>query len=373
VNKYKILIALFALPIICLSEVNSQFVPEINTKLVLEQGFEVSIFSKDLNSPRQMAEGEDGTIFVGERSGQIIALRDLDNNGQADFKRIIAKNLTLSTGISIFQGDIYFSEVNKIWKIENIEAWLRENPSLSAFPKKTLVTDKLPSDTWHGWKWLQHDEQGRLHLNVGAPCNVCLPDNPQYASILRIDNGELKYVARGVRNSVGFAFHPETKKLFFTDNGRDWLGDDSPSCELNRVDFDGQFFGYPFKHAKNVKDPEFGDLNPGYEFIDPILELGAHVAPTGVAFYEGSMFPERMKHNLFVTLHGSWNRSEKVGYKVIRIRIDEQGNVIESSDFISGWLRNGNVTGRPSAPFVMRDGSVLLSDDKANLIYRVTF
>ncbi len=341
--------------------------------LIIEPGFNISIYAKNLDAPRQMAESEDGTIFVGEKGGQVIALRDTDKNGQADFKRVIARNLTLSTGVSIYNGDIYFSEVSKIWKIENIENWLNTNPALKEYPKKILVTDNLPNDTWHGWKWLKHDHKGSLYFNVGAPCNICLSDNPQYASILRLEDDEWIHVAKGVRNSVGFAFHPQTQKLFFTDNGRDWLGDDSPSCELNRVDVEGQFFGYPFKHATDVKDPEFGDTNPGYDFIDPILELGAHVAPTGVAFYKGSMFPEQMKNNLFIALHGSWNRSTKVGYKVIRVVFDEQGNVIESNDFISGWLKDGNVSGRPSAPFAMNDGSLLLSDDKANLIYRITF
>ncbi|MDA8526753.1 PQQ-dependent sugar dehydrogenase, partial [Gammaproteobacteria bacterium] len=197
--------------------------------------------------------------------------------------------------------------------------------------------------------------------------------NPQFATILKYKNDSIEYVARGVRNSVGFDFHPVTKKLFFTDNGRDWLGDDSPSCELNKVDFNGQFFGYPYIHATNVVDPEYGSMNSGYDLVDPIFELGAHVAPTGVSFYSGNMFPSYMKNNLFIALHGSWNRSEKVGYKVLRVELDENDNIISSSDFISGWLKNGKVSGRPSAPLVLNDGSMLLSDDKANVIYRISF
>jgi glucose/arabinose dehydrogenase len=151
------------------------------------------------------------------------------------------------------------------------------------------------------------------------------------------------------------------------------MGDDTPSCELNRVDVNGQFFGYPYKHASNVKDPEFGDVNSGFDFVDPILELGAHVAPTGVAFYYGQMFPARMQNNLFIALHGSWNRSSKVGYKVLRVSFDGNGNVIDVTDFISGWLNDETVFGRPAAPFVLSDGSMLLSDDKANVIYRITY
>jgi len=342
-------------------------------KLILEPGFKISIFADNLSSPRQIAEGKNGTIFVGERTGQIIALSDSDKNGEADYKKVIAKDLQLSTGVSIFNGDLYFSEVSKIWKIQNIESWLKDNISNSDLPKKELVTDELPSDTWHGWKWLKHDEQGQLYFNVGAPCNICLSKNSQYASILRINDSGWQHVAKGVRNSVGFDFHPITKKLFFTDNGRDWMGDDTPSCELNRLDVNGQFFGYPYKHASNVRDPEFGDINSGFDFVDPILELGAHVAPTGVAFYDGSMFPAKMQNNLFIALHGSWNRSSKVGYKVLRVSFDANGNVIDSTDFISGWLQDERVFGRPSAPFILSDGSMLLSDDKANVIYRITY
>tara|TARA_B100001559_G_C16487616_1_gene616825 strand:+ start:1001 stop:2113 length:1113 start_codon:yes stop_codon:yes gene_type:complete len=358
---------------ICFLLINYKLLAENLDSLIIEPGFELSIFATDLDSPRQMAEGKNGTIFVAERGGQILGLIDSDNNGQADSKIIIADNLSYSTGISLFEGDLYFSEISKIWKIENIEEFLSKQSSRQEMPKKILVVDNLPDDTWHGWKWLKHDQDGSLYFNIGAPCNICLSENPQYASILKFKDGDLSYVAKGVRNSVGFDFHPITKKLFFTDNGRDWLGDDSPSCELNRVDSDGQFFGYPYKHATNVYDPEYGNIKSGYDFIDPILELGAHVAPTGISFYEGNMFPKEMTNNLFIVLHGSWNRSEKVGYKVLRVELDENENVISSSDFISGWLKNGKVSGRPSAPLVISDGSFLLSDDKANVIYRITY
>ena len=362
------------LMILLLLSSSSSFLLAINlSQLSLDDGFNISIFAENLNAPRQMAEGKNGTIFVGERGGQIVALRDTDNNGVADSKIIIANDLTFSTGLSLYKGDLYFSEISTIWKIENIEDWINKHGIDSQMPTKVLVVDNLTDDKWHGWKWLKHNQDGALYFNIGAPCNICLSDNPQFASILKFKDGIIDYVAKGVRNSVGFDFHPMNNKLFFTDNGRDWLGDDSPSCELNRVDFEGQFFGYPFKHASNIVDPEFGTVNTGYDFVDPILELGAHVAPTGVAFYTGSMFPSQMKNNLFIALHGSWNRSSKVGYKVIRVSFDKNGNVEESNDFISGWLKGDSVSGRPSAPFVLSDGSMLLSDDKANVIYRITY
>ncbi len=341
--------------------------------LSLEDGFQISIYAENLDSPRQMAEGKNGTIFVGERNGKILALRDLDNNGQVDSKIIVADGLTYSTGVSLFNGDLYFSEISQIWKIENVEDWIANYSINSKLPERILVVDNLPDDKWHGWKWLKHDQDGGLYFNVGAPCNICLSENPQYASILKYKDGDLSYVATGVRNTVGFDFHPISNKLYFTDNGRDWLGDNSPSCELNRLDFEGQFFGYPYKHASDVIDPEFGDINPGYDFVDPILELGAHVAPTGVSFYAGDMFPKEMRNNLFIALHGSWNRTKKVGYKLIRVQIDADGAVLNSSDFVSGWLRDEKVSGRPSAPFMKSDGSLLLTDDKANVIYRITY
>ena len=339
--------------------------------LKLDPGFKISIFASDLDQPRQMIESKNGTIFIGERSGQIIALLDSDGNGQADSKRVIADDLTYSTGVSIFGGDLYFSEISKIWKIQDIENWLQKNSS--GFPEKILVTQDLPEDKWHGWKWLQHNAEGDIYTNVGAPCNICISENPQYASIIRLSDDNWEYVARGVRNSVGFDFHPETNKLYFGDNGRDWLGDDSPSCELNRVDEDGLFYGFPYQHALNVKDPEYGDLESGYDYVDPILELGAHVAPTGLAFYDGEMFPKKYKNNIFITLHGSWNRSKKVGYKVIRVVLDGEGDVVDTKDFISGWLDGEKVLGRPAAPLIVSDGSLLISDDKANVIYRITY
>lgn len=338
--------------------------------LSVEKDLKIEIYASEIDSPRQMAQGSDGRLYVGSmRSGKIFALRDTDINGEIDSKELVAENLTYATGVSFHDGDLYFSEIDKIWKIENISSQL--NNDSSKLPIKVLVSDNLPKDKWHGWKWLAHDDSGRLYTNVGAPCNVCLRDDQRYASILRLNENEWNYVARGVRNSVGFAFHPDSKKLFFTDNGRDWLGDDSPSCELNRVDQEGQFFGFPYMHATNVSDPEFGNLNSGFDFVSPIEELGAHVAPTGMIFYTGDLL-SKFKNNIFITLHGSWNRSSKVGYKVIRIALDEYGNVLEKSDFISGWLKNDKVLGRPAAPFMMKDGSILISDDKLNVIYRVT-
>ena len=190
---------------------------------------------------------------------------------------------------------------------------------------------------------------------------------------MRFRDSKWSIVARGVRNSVGFDFNPQNNRLYFTDNGRDWLGDNLPSCELNVLLDDGDFFGFPYLHANDVVDPDFGESDHGYEINKPILELGPHVAPTGITFYSGNHFPASYTNNAFITLHGSWNSSKKVGYKVIRVEFDDNGLVNKHSDFMTGFLSGEQVIGRPAAPFEMSDGSLLISDDYSNLIYRVTY
>jgi len=338
--------------------------------LEVPNGFAIEIFAKDIDAPRQMAQGDRGFIFVGSRkAGELIVIKDFDNNGISDYKRVIADSLNQPSGVSFYDGDIYFSEIDKIWKIENIEQWLVANPS--GMPEKVLVSRSLPDDEWHGWKWIAHNQDGDLFTNIGAPCNVCLKDDQRYASIVKFEGNEWIPVARGVRNSVGFDFHPTSGELYFGDNGRDWLGDDSPSCELNRLKNEGLHFGFPYLHASDVIDPEFGNLAHGYDIQLPILELGAHVAPTGLTFYDHDGFGSEYTNNIFIALHGSWNRSSKVGYKLVRIILDSSGNAVDMEDFVTGFLDHQNVLGRPSAPMLMRDGSLLLSDDKSNTIFRI--
>jgi len=338
--------------------------------LQIPNGFVIEIFAQDINAPRQMAQGERGYIFVGSRkAGELIVIKDSDNNGISDYKRVIANSLNQPSGISFYNGDIYFSEIDKIWKIENIEQWLDSNSS--GVPEKVLVSSSLPSDEWHGWKWIAHNKAGEIFTNIGAPCNICLKDDQRYSSIVKFESNEWIPIARGVRNSVGFDFHPASGELYFGDNGRDWLGDDSPSCELNRLEQEGSHFGFPFLHASDVLDPEFGNLAHGYDIKLPILELGAHVAPTGLIFYDHDAFGSEYTNNIFIALHGSWNRSSKVGYKLVRIILDEKGNALAMEDFVTGFLDDQTVLGRPSAPMLMNDGSLLLSDDKSNTIFRI--
>lgn len=346
-------------------------------KLTLPDGFKISIYASNIESPRQITQSENGYIFVGSKNGDsIIALIDKDNDGIIENKYIVAKDLENPTGVTYWNKDLYFSEIDKIWKIENIDKWVESYDD--QIPKKELYFDGLPSDRWHGFKYIDFGPDGNMYIPVGVPCNICLEPqkkDPRYAAIHKLSNGKLIPVAEGVRNSVGFDWHPITKKMYFSDNGRDWLGDDSPSCELNVINEEGSFYGYPYKHAKNVIDPKFGNLIPtiNREFIDPIAELGPHVAPLGISFYGDSMFPKKYQNGVFIALHGSWNRTKKSGYKIVFVNLDDNGNYLYQEDFINGWLEDENAWGRPVSPFVMNDGSLLISDDKYNAIYRVQY
>jgi glucose/arabinose dehydrogenase len=348
-------------------------------KLNLPKNFEISIFANNLESPRQMAETKNGFVIVGSKSGQsIYALHDNNNDGTADMKILIAKDLQNPTGVTVHKNDLYFSEIDKIWIIKNIDNWLLSGEQ-DTLPEKEIYIDDLPSETWHGFKYLGFGPDDNLYIPIGVPCNICLEPqskDKRFAAIHKYQDGKLVTVASGVRNSVGFDWHPENKKLYFSDNGRDWLGDESPSCELNVLDVEGSFFGYPYKHAKNVIDPEFGNLIPNVDkdFIDPIAELGPHTAPLGIAFYDKNEFPEKYKNSLFIALHGSWNKyNGKSGYKVIFVKLDSNGEYVYQEDFITGWLEDEKDWGRPVSPFIMSDGSMLISDDKYDAIYRVKY
>ncbi len=346
-------------------------------KLNVPYGFEIAIFADKLDTPRQLTETDEGYVIAGSKNGdKIYALLDQDLDGYAEKRILLADNLKNPTGVTVYGGDLYFAEIDTIWIIKEIDNWL--NSDSESLPTKSIYMNNLPSETWHGFKYIDFGPDGNLYIPVGVPCNICLEpqtNDKRFAAIHKYVDGELVTVADGVRNSVGFDWHPVTKKMYFSDNGRDWLGDDSPDCELNVIETEGSFYGYPFKHAKNVIDPEFGYLIPSInkKFIDPIAELGPHVAPLGIAFYDQDIFPAKYKNSLFVALHGSWNRTKKSGYKLVFIQLDEEGNYVSQEDFITGWLSSESAWGRPVSPYIMSDGSMLLSDDKHNVVYRISY
>lgn len=346
-------------------------------KLSLPAGFHIEVYAENVKNARQMALGDNGTVFVGTRGeGAVHAVIDEDGNGKADKVVKIAENMNMPSGLAYRDGALYVAEVSKVHKYAEIEK------KMSGPLTSEIVISGLPEDRHHGWKNIDFGPDGKLYVPIGAPCNICETnggkefDNPLYASIVRFDveTGEKEWVARGVRNSVGFAWHPQSKELWFSDNGRDWMDDETPPCEINRVTTAGEHFGYPYFHGGTIPDPEFGEGKKAGDYVKPAHNLGAHVAPLGIHFYQGDMFPAEYKKRLLVAEHGSWNRSKKAGYRVMMATI-ENNKVTEYQPFIEGWLEEKEDTawGRPVALLAMPDGSVLLSDDFADTIYRVTY
>ncbi|MFA0812877.1 PQQ-dependent sugar dehydrogenase [Microbulbifer epialgicus] len=333
----------------------------------MPEGFELSYFAEDVETARQLARSESGTVFSGSFSAKkVYAFKDTNNDDKADKRWLLMENLRAPTGIAYKDGDLYVADINKIIRFPDIDENLDN-------PKSEIVYDQFPTDRHHGWKFLRFDQSGRLIVPVGAPCNICNADE-NYSKIFSLDlaSKEKKVVANGVRNSVGFDFHPQTNELWFTDNGRDMMGDDIPPCEINKVSYQGEHFGYPYIHGKDIVDPEFGQGKKASDYSSPALNLGAHVAPLGIHFYHGDQFPEAYQHQLLVAEHGSWNRSKKSGYRVMLATI-EGNDIINYQPIVTGFMQNEKTYGRPVAFLEMPDGSVLISDDFAHKIYRLTY
>ena len=343
--------------------------PEIRLDTIkLLPGFKISVYSDAVPGARSMTMGPGGTLFVGSRdAGAVYALVDAGDGTRAAEVLTLAKNLNEPNGVAVKDGALYVMEISRLLRFDGIEKRLR-NP-----PTAAVVTDVFPKDPHHGWKFIAFGPDGLLYVPVGAPCNICRRSDP-YASItrLRADGSGFEIVARGVRNTVGFDWHPDTKELWFTDNGRDWLGDDSPPDELNRAPRSGLHFGFPYCHGGDVPDPEFGKEFPCRDFVPPALKLGPHVAALGMRFYEGGMFPAEYKGQIFIAEHGSWNRKKKVGYRVALVRLKD-GKPVSEEAFAQGWLQGEKAWGRPVDVLVRPDGSLLVSDDQAGAIYRISF
>src|SRR5499433_3043078 len=335
-------------------------------KIKVPPGFKASLWAHGINNARVMTWGEKGTLFVSSRvAGNVYAV--LDKGSEREVKTI-AKGLNLPNGIAFKDGTLYIAEVSRITKMVGIEDKL-DNP-----PTMEVVYDTLPKDLPHGWKYLAFGPDGKLYFNIGAPCNICVPPDT-HANISRVnpDGTGFEYVAHGVRNSVGFDWHPITKKLYFTTHARDWMGDDSPSDRFDVVTKKGQHFGYPFCHAGDMLDPEFGKGKSCNDYVKPLLKTGPHVAGNGVEFYTGSMFPGEYKNRAFLAQRGSWNRSKKSGFRVMMVTLDSKGGVAKYEPFAEGWLQGEEIWGRPVYTRQMPDGSLLISDDYAGAIYRVTY
>ncbi|HEX7465465.1 MAG TPA: PQQ-dependent sugar dehydrogenase [Usitatibacter sp.] len=336
-------------------------------RIKVPPGFEVTVFAEGVENARSMALGEKGTLFVGSTgAGNVYAIKH--DGRKATQVTKIATRLNTPNGVAVKDGALYVAEIDKVWRYDDIESTLEA-------PRRTLVYGKYPTDRQHGWKFIRFGPDGWLYVPVGAPCNICDREAP-YASITRLapDGSAMEVFARGIRNSVGFDWDPDTKELWFTDNGRDMMGDDVPSDELNHAPKAGMHFGYPYCHEGDVADPEFGARRKCTEFTPPARKLGAHVASLGMRFYTGSMFPAEYRNRIFIAEHGSWNRSKKSGYRVVTVKI-EGGKAVEHTVFAEGFLDTASdkAWGRPVDVQVMPDGALLISDDTANAIYRIAY
>ncbi|MBN8281606.1 PQQ-dependent sugar dehydrogenase [Zoogloea sp.] len=346
-------------------------------RLRVPAGFRIEVLTDQVPNARGMALGDfsdgRGVVYVGSReAGQVYGV-EIDA-GRAGRVHVLARGLTQPVGVAWRDGSLYISEVSRILALDGVAARLARPP----VPR--VVTGRFPGEQHHGWKFIAFGPDGWLYVPVGAPCNVCEKDEGTYANIQRIrpDGSGAEVVARGVRNTVGFDWHPQDGRLWFTDNGRDMLGDDVPSDELNRLSRPGEYFGFPYCHQGDLPDPEFGKARPCTDFTPPVLKLGAHVAALGMRFYRGTMFPAAYRHTLLIAEHGSWNRSRKSGYRVVRVDTDGAGKNVRQEVFVEGWLEVGadgreRVWGRPADVLELPDGSVLISDDLAGAIYRVSY
>jgi glucose/arabinose dehydrogenase len=341
-------------------------------QLQLPDGFAVDVYAEHITNARSMALSPSGTLFVGTRSkGNVYALQDLDGDYRIDTTYILMTDGNMPNGVAFRDGDLYVAEVNRILKFEDIESHLG-NPG-----EPIVIYDQYPTEKHHGWKYIAFGPDDKLYVPVGAPCNICESEDEIFNTITRInpDGTDMEIVQRGVRNSVGFAWHPMSSELWFTDNGRDMLGDDIPACELNHASGDGMHFGYPYCHQGDLADPEYGDKRSCDEFTAPAMNLGPHVAPLGITFYTADQYPPAYKGKALIAEHGSWNRSKKIGYRITQVDIDAAGNASNYQPFIDGWLddNTGDVWGRPVDLEVLPDGSMLISDDFADVIYRVYY
>ena len=338
------------------------------SRIRLPEGFRIAVYAQGVQNARAMAMGPGGTLFVGSRrAGNVYAVQDRDGDFVADAVIVLDSGLRMPSGVAFRDGALYVAEVSRVLRYDDIENRL-EDP-----PEPVVVNAGFPSDRHHGWKFIRFGPDGKLYVPVGAPCNVCERSDPRYATIMRMnpDGTDLEVYVSGVRNTVGFDWHPATGELWFTDNGRDLMGNDIPADELNRVTEAGQHFGFPYHHGIGVPDPEYGGKRPLDSMVAPAQELGPHVAAVGMRFYTGGMFPSEYRHQAFIAEHGSWNRDSKIGYRITLVRLD--GNdAVGYEDFAAGWLEDEEVYGRPADVEVMPDGSLLVSDDYAGMIYRIT-
>jgi glucose/arabinose dehydrogenase len=335
-------------------------------KLTLAKGFKLEVYASGIANARSLRIGDKGTVFVGSRLLDKVSAV-VDKGGKKEVK-VIASGLYRPNGLAFKDGTLYIAELSKISKIEKVEDNL-DNPG-----KPVVIYDNLPKDEAHGWKFISIGPDNKLYVPVGQPCNNCLPPET-HGQIRRInlDGSGMEVIAKGVRNTVGFDWHPVSKELYFTDNGRDWASEDVPEDELNRITKVGEHFGSPYCYQGDFPDPEFGWGRSCSEFTPPVAKMGPHSASLGMRFYTGSMFPAKYKNAIFVARHGSWNRSKKFGGDIVAVHLNKDGTVKNIEPIVTGFIGpDNNYIGRPVDVQMMKDGSLLISDDFNGAIYRLS-
>lgn len=340
-------------------------------RIRVPEGFHIALFATDVPNARSLTAGENGVVFVGSRKeGKVYALVDTNGDHVADEKYVLAKDLDQPNGVAYRNGDLYIAEISRISVMRNISGKYSDSPEMET------VRDDLPTEKHHGWKYIAFGPDGKLYVPIGAPCNVCNKEDEdeRFATICRMntDGSNFEVYARGIRNTVGFGWHPSSGELWFTDNGRDWMGDNEPNDELNCAPASGMHFGYPYCHAGFIPDPKFGGETECADFVAPVQKLGAHVAALGISFITKDVLPEKYRRSVFIAEHGSWNRTVPDGYRITRVEL-EGNKAVAYEVFAEGWLGGVEKLGRPVDILEMNDGSLLVSDDHANCIYRITY
>ncbi len=339
-------------------------------RIKLPPGFKIAVFADNVENARSMTHGPKGTLFVGSRDeGKVYAVTYRDGATSADRVITVASGLNQPNGVAFRDGAFYVAEISRVVRYDNIENRL-SNP-----PSPVIVNDGFPSEKHHGWKFIAFGPDGLLYVPIGFPCNVCEPSDERFGTIMTTDadGTGLETFARGVRNTVGFDWDPVTKQLWFTDNGRDWMGENQPPDELNHAPKKGMHFGFPYCHGGDIPDPRYGEKHPCSDFTPPAMKLGPHVAALGMRFYTGRLFPEEYHNQIFIAEHGSWNRFTPIGYRITVVTLDKDRKAVSYKVFAEGWLQGRRSWGRPVDVLVMPDGALLVSDDKAGAIYRISY
>lgn len=364
---YKNLLLIFAL--LMAGAVVAKAKQDLISKITLAPGFKIAVFAENVPTVRQLAFSPDGVVFVGTagKAGKVYGLTVSEDYTKILQHYTIAVGLNRPNGVAFKDGSLYVAEVNRITRYKNIVN------NLDNSVKPIVIYDQLPNKRHHGMKYLRLGPDGKLYTGIGVPCNICNPDQI-FGTLVRLnrDGSDFEIIAHGIRNSLGFDWQPGSNSLFFTDNGRDYLGDDLPPEELNQLLNIGSHFGFPYCHAGDLRDRKYGHQKDCKEFVAPVWKFKAHMAPLGMRFYQGTMFPKFYRGQLLVALHGSWNRSQPHGYKIVLVRF-KQGQPVAQENFAEGWLQTSSVIGRPVDLLELPDGSILVSDNHQGVIYRISY